>query len=586
MVLCVALTLLVFGLVNAADYYVTPTGNGIMDGSSWTDADDSIQAGINFCCAAAGGTVHVGNGTYTTVNDTFPLAISGCTGVTLLGYGGTYQGPTINAGGTERVVKVLGSTGIKIENFLITGGVSAGDGGGILIIDSAVVLRALEVTGNTCAGSGGGVAWENSRGRTYRCCIWENTAASATGANSGGGGLYLYWPTGDATFYGYEVRDCCIFWNSATTFGGGIYLEGGGNGYSEIVNNLIRQNCVRTVDEGAGIQGHQAQAYIKDNTVADNYHCDERQGMPTWGVCSDGSSPTLNVYGIKGPTQSGSWFKMIHNIVYFNGPPGFDDMNVDMNTLFSMYSDVQMTGNWTPYPDWVTSPATGYENGTTNYDFDPLFEGKKDDHRPCNSTFYFLSVKSPCVDAGIRAYTDEWGQEHCEFVNTTTGSGKNVKYSVHISTLEDKDFWCKDGNNYAGTNYRIDLGYHYDWYGMNYIELSSFTVEAYSDKAVVRWATATEIDNAGFLVYRCDAEASGCSKVSGFIPATGAAASGAAYSFTDANVVSGATYYYYLVDVDTSGKWTAHGPVMTRIPVRFVPLPRLQLKAVEGLAAR
>ena len=105
---------------------------------------------------------------------------------------------------------------------------------------------------------------------------------------------------------------------------------------------------------------------------------------------------------------------------------------------------------------------------------------------------------------------------------------------------------------------------------MNYIELSSFTVEAGFSKALVRWVTATEIDNAGFLVYRCNDEAAGCSKVSDFIPATASAAAGADYSFTDRNVKEGATYYYYLVDIDAGGNWTAHGPIMARIPVRLV----------------
>jgi len=408
------------------------------------------------------------------------------------------------------------------------------------------------------------------------CCLWSNYAlAHSDGWGGSGGAIALFNPDKESNARGYWIRDCCIFWNEADIAGGGLFLSGD-DGYSEIENNLIRQNCVKTSGEiGAGIHCDCAKSYIKDNTVADNYFCEDARKHggtpPQWGHFPDGSTPQTNVYGIWGCKTGTFWMRGIHNIVYFNGPPTFDDWNIWAPTVTVRYSDVDMVST-SPYP------------GTGNKDEDPLFEGQEDD-RPCDSTFYFLSENSPCVDAGIPAYTDEWGQGHCEFVNTTTGSGKDFRYSVHVSTMEDKDFWCKDGNTHD-ERYRIDLGYHYDWYGMNYIELSSFTVKADGDKAIVRWQTATEIDNAGFLVYRCDAEASGCSKVSGFIPATGAAASGAEYSFTDANVVSGATYYYYLVDVDTAGEWTAHGPVMTRIPVRIVPLPVLQPKAVEGLAAR
>ena len=335
------------------------------------------------------------------------------------------------------------------------------------------------------------------------------------------------------------------------------------------------------VGAGAGIENECARVYVKNNTVVDNYHCDD--GRPTYGADVTGVEPTIDVYGIKGCKTDGFWMKMINNIVYFNGPSGFDDINVVKTTIWVMYSDVQMDGSGTLYPDWVTSPTDGYSSGNTNYDVDPLFEGDQDEERPCNSTFYFLSENSSCVDAGIPAYTDEWGQGHCEFVNTTSGQGKDNRYSVHLSAVEDKDFWCNDGSN-QGYSFNIDLGYHYDWYGMNYIELSSFTVEADSDKTVVRWETATEIDNAGFLVYRCDNEASGCSKISGFIAADGAAVSGAEYSFTDINVLPGATYYYYLVDIDTGGRWTAHGPIVGRIPIKLVPI--LQLKTVDELAVR
>jgi len=49
------------------------------------------------------------------------------------------------------------------------------------------------------------------------------------------------------------------------------------------------------------------------------------------------------------------------------------------------------------------------------------------------------------------------------------------------------------------------------------------------------------------------------------IPGQGAPASGASYTFTDSNVERGITYDYWLVDVETSGAWTAHGPASTRL---------------------
>jgi hypothetical protein len=568
--LSVLLMLFAIGYASAANYYVAVGGSG--SGSSSGDPLGSIEAAVALCVSGAD-TIHVANGTYDSTSETFPITISNKTGIVIKGYGGTYHGPWIKGDNQNRVIEILESKNITIRNFKITDGFAgyvagsdAGHGGGILVWGTSqsitsddIMMYELEVTGNHAKGSGGGMAWHQSCGVIRDCCIWENLAdgnADKEATDSGGGGIFLSWPAESATHEGYYVRDCCIFWNKATAYGGGIYLTGNDN-HSEIVNNLIRQNCVRKAGEGAGIQSMCAKVYVKNNTVADNYHCDDR--MPTWGS----PDPQIDVYGIWGCDQDGYWMRMIHNIVYFNGPAAFDDINRDKITIHVMYSDVQMNAPWTPYPDWVTSPTDGYVNGNTNYDFDPHFVGEPDDARPCNSTFYFLDKSSPCIDKGIAAATDHWGQTHCDLVNTVT-FGKDPKYSVHEDGSEDKDFWC---DKMAHDEWRIDLGYHFDWSGMNYVELASFVAEAQRDKVVISWETGAEIDNAGFMVYRCDDVASNCHKVSGFIGAKGISASGAEYSFTDTNVAPGATYYYYLVDIDTSGVWTAHGPVSSTLPI-------------------
>ena len=565
--------LIAIGYASAANYYVCVGGAGSKDGSNWGNAFAKIQAAVD-ASVSGSDTIHVADGTYKAASNggdqAYPINIENKTGITILGYGQSSHGPWLQGDGQTRIIVIKQSSGITIKNFKVSDGSAGGNGGGIWVVGTEgdenldIMMFDLEVTNNTSHAKGGGMAWEYSCGVISDCCIWDNRAAESSAG--GGGGLFLMWPASSADYEGYYVRDCCIFWNEAAAQGGAILITGDHNS-SEIQNNLIRQNCVGTEGASAGIETDCARVYIKNNTIADNYYCDDN--MPTYGKDAAGGSPTVNVYGVKGCDTQGYWLRMIHNIIYFNGPPAFDDVNINSNITVT-YSDVQMTSANSPYP------------GTGNIDQDPRFEGDKDDERPCNSTFYFLSENSPCVDAGMPAYTDDWGQGHCEFVNTTTGQGKDIRYSVHLSTVEDKDFWCNDGNNHDDS-YRIDLGYHYDWYGMNYIELSSFTVEASFDKALVRWETATEIHNAGFLVYRCDGQTTGCSKVSEFIPAAAAsAASGANYSFTDTNVRQGETYYYYLVDIDTSGKWTAHGPIMTRIPVRLA-LPPLRPRMVHEL---
>jgi hypothetical protein len=76
------------------------------------------------------------------------------------------------------------------------------------------------------------------------------------------------------------------------------------------------------------------------------------------------------------------------------------------------------------------------------------------------------------------------------------------------------------------------------------------------------WTTESEIDNAGFNLYRSDSKDGKYSRINAsLIPAKGSASQGVSYEFVDSAVKNGRTYYYKLKDIDLSGKSTMHGPV-------------------------
>jgi hypothetical protein len=78
----------------------------------------------------------------------------------------------------------------------------------------------------------------------------------------------------------------------------------------------------------------------------------------------------------------------------------------------------------------------------------------------------------------------------------------------------------------------------------------------------VEWSTASEIDTAGFNVYRSEnAEGSFEQINTQLIPASGDTLSGGDYSFTDTNVTPGKMYYYELEDVEFNGSSSKYGPV-------------------------
>ena len=94
------------------------------------------------------------------------------------------------------------------------------------------------------------------------------------------------------------------------------------------------------------------------------------------------------------------------------------------------------------------------------------------------------------------------------------------------------------------------------------IELSLFTAKASNGRAKLKWETETEIDNAGFNIWRAEAADGEYVKLNDeIIPAKGSATNGAKYVFTDNIAKNRKTYFYKLQDIDVYGTSTFHGPV-------------------------
>jgi hypothetical protein len=101
--------------------------------------------------------------------------------------------------------------------------------------------------------------------------------------------------------------------------------------------------------------------------------------------------------------------------------------------------------------------------------------------------------------------------------------------------------------------------------GLNWptpVEMKSFRAIADERSVLLEWATAHEIDNAGFHLYRATSPEGLYARINGpLIPGQGYSVRGADYQFTDEGVETGVTYYYKLEDVDFRGNGTFHGPV-------------------------
>lgn len=78
----------------------------------------------------------------------------------------------------------------------------------------------------------------------------------------------------------------------------------------------------------------------------------------------------------------------------------------------------------------------------------------------------------------------------------------------------------------------------------------------------VEWRTETEVNAAGFNIYRAnDIEGPYLRLNDELIPAEGSATSGDSYVFSDENIRPGATYYYRLEDVELDNTTAQHAPI-------------------------
>ena len=95
------------------------------------------------------------------------------------------------------------------------------------------------------------------------------------------------------------------------------------------------------------------------------------------------------------------------------------------------------------------------------------------------------------------------------------------------------------------------------------IQLAKFIAYPQSGKVMLAWSTESEIDNAGFNLYRSESENGEYIKINdSLIPAQGSSTQGTSYEFVDSDVRNRKTYYYKLEDIDLQGKSTLHGPVV------------------------
>ena len=88
---------------------------------------------------------------------------------------------------------------------------------------------------------------------------------------------------------------------------------------------------------------------------------------------------------------------------------------------------------------------------------------------------------------------------------------------------------------------------------------------AYDVSVLVEWSTASELDTAGFNLYRSETSTGPFVQVNPeLIPASSDPLAGSSYTYEDSDVRPGWTYYYQLEEVEINGSTGRFGPISVK----------------------
>jgi hypothetical protein len=411
--------------------YVTPTGAGAKDGSSWANASDDLQAMIN--ASAAGDKIYVAVGVYKPThlaNDVNTISINNrlCAFV-LKRSVEIYGGFDPDNGITDLDNRILPGTG--------SGSVLSGNLGDVNSIND----NAYHVV--IAAGPSSSWHWPNTALDGF---FVQEGHASTTGlsitvneqtiSSSGGGGMFL------SHINLIQIRNCWIRGNRAGR-GGGLYTDLADGLYYNCIfsGNYVTDNI--SGGHGGAIYELSSSSQLYNCTISGNRASGGRGGA----IFHSGRSTTMANCIIYGNTAG-------------NGQNGIrNDPDVSPSEVIAYNTLVGDGGN---------SPTAP---GGTVISGNPLFVGAvgTGGTMPNTSGDYRLQNGSPCINGGAPAYnplsTDIEGNNRTGGNNLDMGAYEFYTTDFKINGRIKEDVTCFNSKN-GGAGVIVEGGktpYSYSW---------------------------------------------------------------------------------------------------------------------------
>lgn len=370
--------------------FVTPTGGGAMNGSTWLNAYPSTSLQIAINASGSGDEVWVASGIYyTTTGTNRNISFNMKNGVSIYGsFLGTetlLSQRTLTAGLSSTLSAEIGAAGNSDNSYHTISNVLLNN---TAVIDGFIIRDANDNRAPTITdGLGGGIYNNGSTAGnmcnpTIRNCIITNNQAvfgagifnsgyqngtanpiimncviTSNTATTGGGGIDNFGLAGNAN---PTITNCIIYNNTATQRAGGMYCWGGDNGNANpvVLNSVFVNNSA--VDGGGIVSDRLNSSAGSSGNSNPNF-----RNCIFWGNTASGIGPQFFILG--GAT--------------FN----------------ATYTDINLTGQTTPHI------LSGASTGTINSN--PLFTNialgaGTDGNWLTNDDGLRLQNLSPCIDIG------------------------------------------------------------------------------------------------------------------------------------------------------------------------------------------
>jgi CSLREA domain-containing protein len=502
------------------------------------DAGDTTGAcattGLGTCTLRDAITYANSNG----VADTITFSISNATialGSTLptisedLTIDGTVQNITIDGQNNVQIMRTafssltLNVTALRlIRGNFSTGGTS----GGAIEVNSNANLNVTGCTfvGNNSVDAGGAIYAAGVGTLTV-----TNSTFSSNFANGQNGGAI--WSAKETT----NISNSTFITNRAVGEGGAIFNRGDTLNVSN--STFDRNFTTGSVGGGGAIGNEGGTANVANSTFSGNYTAGGKGGGAIYNY-------TFAYLNVTNSTLSGNYISSGAGTgggIHYDTTSTSDRMTLKNTIIANSTSGGDCVGT-AKSPDSVNnliedgSNACGLTNGTNGniVGADPDLAALADNGGPTQTMA--LGSGSAAINAG----------------DTT------VCAAAPVNNLDQRGYGRPEP---SGT--LCDIGaYEADGAPLA-VTLAGFDATAAADHVLVTWETVSELENAGFNLYRTvTADRPTAADLLAYVPSQGPGSTqGFLYSHQDDAVTAGQTTWYWLEDVDFNGATTLHGPV-------------------------